>query len=103
MHEPDVARMQVVLVDGVVRPFGHLLMVLLQRAPEVRHEAVEIVDRLVSVEWLGTPEKNSAAPKERLHVVRDRTEARPYLGGHLSFAAEPREGRIDRHFPPSAS
>ena len=63
-------------VDGVVRVLGDALGVVLQRPPEVRDEAIEIIDRFC-VRRVRPVEQHCAAAEERLDVVLDVTEACP--------------------------
>jgi hypothetical protein len=62
------------------------------RAPEVRHEAVEVIDGLDLRGVLrGSAEQDRARAEEGLDVVGNVAEPLPHLRGDSTLAAEPRE------------
>jgi hypothetical protein len=82
-----------VLVCFVHRPiggFGHRVGVMLERTPEVRYHAVDVVHRLNSrLRW--TVKQDSPASKEWLHVILHIAEVLPYQPGNLRLSTKPRK------------
>jgi hypothetical protein len=76
MEKPQVPRLLIRFVDGVIGVPRHLIGIVLKRPPEVRHEAIFVIDRLGFRRGLAT-EKNRSAPEEGFDVIRYVPEAIP--------------------------
>ena len=61
-----MACVQVVLVNWIVGVLCHVFRRVLDGSPEIGDVTVEVVDRLVAVEWRRAPEQDRAAAKEWL-------------------------------------
>ena len=77
-------------IHGRIGIEGHLVRIVLQCTPEVRDEAIKIVDSLYAGS-VRTRQENSAGPKEWLHVILNVAEAIPNKIGNAGLAAEPGE------------
>ena len=81
--------MLVRLVYRVVRVKRHSIGIILKRAPEVRHHAIEIVDSLCR-RVVRARKQDSARSEEWLNVIRDVAESIPDERRDFGFPTKPR-------------
>ena len=86
-NQPRMARMQVGFIDRPVRMRCYCLRIRLNRAPEVREVAIQIIDRL-DLRLMRPPEQHRETPRERLDVVGHVAERAPHDVGDAAFTAE---------------
>jgi hypothetical protein len=77
-------------VHRPVRSVRHCVGIVLESTPEVRHHAIQIVDRL-NPRLCRPAQQHRPATKERLNVVRNVAESLPHEFGNLRFATETTE------------
>src|SRR3990167_2220889 len=90
-------RVQIVLVDRMIGVCRGLAGRQPHRPPEVRHVAVQVVDRFVPAPAVWTREQHRPGAEERLNVVLHVSESGPHFWRDLALPTEPRERRLERH------
>jgi hypothetical protein len=89
-HQLRANRVHVRFVHGPVAGASNSIRVARSGPPEVRHVAIEIVDRLDLAGTVWSSKQNSSGPRERLDVVGNGcAKPAPHHIRHAGLAAEP--------------
>jgi hypothetical protein len=78
IHEPNMPRVQVVLVHRVVGIMRDRFWIGLDRSPEIRNVPIFVVDRLDAIEWKRPTQQNGHTSRKRFHKISNLAEPIPH-------------------------